>query len=542
MIRVFAGGLSWNTTDESLKAAFAPWGAFHAMVMVDEDSGRSRGFGFVSFGDLRSAQAAANAMDGRNIDGRKVRVNLARPKDAEGAEVESPLDSLGGRFKRLLGSFSPRKGAEPSITVPEPVIILPAGYIGFVLRDSTLGGVSSDGDRSDIGPASMLVDTQFFTERIAVNDMTRWRRLMTRDTALRVERLLAVARPIPGWTRRDGIDRGWVLPEAGPTHDLWAEGLDIGALLDSGVPLSAWGLTAIATLLDWAVEATARREVDGLWLGRLHMWRETLLGELAWVLGVSNAALLGRLVALRLETSPDQLVQLFTSMPAGDTPRATHDWSEFGTVALGEIDCPGRFVVAENGWHIHGMCLPIDEPLHIKAQPGRWSVVASRARPEHVAILQRPDIPEAYVEAWEATSGRSWVVLACEGRLAVAPVTTLLEPDAASLKVLAQQTARWDDDPLTEVTLWAPREDLSPEPLELIGIAEVVGGNLAVLAGDTLTAAKAHGLRQVSRRFGDQVTVWPWAVLHGHRRAAIPVYAGGPPHARTYIAFPAPPG
>jgi len=151
-------------------------------------------------------------------------------------------------------------------------------------------------------------------------------------------------------------------------------------------------------------------------------------------------------------------------------------------------------------------------------------------------------MPEAYVEAWEATWGRSWVVLAHEGRPAVAPLPTLAEPDATTLDMLAQQTAEWEDDPLTRVSLWAARFDSGPERLEMLGIAEVVGGSLAILAGDALTPSMAHALRQVSCLFGDQVTVWPWAVLHGHHRADIPVSAGGPPHTRPYIAFPAPLG
>lgn len=78
--RLFVGGLSWDTTDESLKAAFAPAGAVEsASVITDRMSGRSKGFGFVEMTNDEEALAAIELLNGKQIDGRVVTVNEARP-------------------------------------------------------------------------------------------------------------------------------------------------------------------------------------------------------------------------------------------------------------------------------------------------------------------------------------------------------------------------------------------------------------------------------------------------------------------------------
>ena len=79
--KLFVGGLSWDTNDDTLKNAFAPHGAVtDAKVIVDRDSGRSRGFGFVTMGDKAEAQAAIEKMDGTVLDGRTIRVNEAQER------------------------------------------------------------------------------------------------------------------------------------------------------------------------------------------------------------------------------------------------------------------------------------------------------------------------------------------------------------------------------------------------------------------------------------------------------------------------------
>ena len=77
--KVFVGGLSWDTTDEGLRQAFAQHGEItEAKVITDRDTGRSRGFGFVTFAQDEDAQTAISKMDGTSLDGKTIRVNEAQ--------------------------------------------------------------------------------------------------------------------------------------------------------------------------------------------------------------------------------------------------------------------------------------------------------------------------------------------------------------------------------------------------------------------------------------------------------------------------------
>ena len=79
--KLFVGGLSWDTDDASLNAAFARFGPVSDVkVITDRDSGRSRGFGFVTFDAPADAETAMDAMDGADLDGRAIRVNIAEDK------------------------------------------------------------------------------------------------------------------------------------------------------------------------------------------------------------------------------------------------------------------------------------------------------------------------------------------------------------------------------------------------------------------------------------------------------------------------------
>ncbi len=96
--KLFVGGLSWDTDDASLLSAFQPFGEVReAKVITDRDTGRSRGFGFVTFSDRTSAQNAIEAMDGAAIDGRNVRVNEAEDK-RRGGGGGGGGGRRGGRF------------------------------------------------------------------------------------------------------------------------------------------------------------------------------------------------------------------------------------------------------------------------------------------------------------------------------------------------------------------------------------------------------------------------------------------------------------
>jgi RNA recognition motif-containing protein len=82
MTRLYVGNLSWNTTDQSLRSAFEADGRTvkDVHIMTDRDTGRSRGFAFVEMGSKEDAQAAIQALDGANIDGRQIKVNEARER------------------------------------------------------------------------------------------------------------------------------------------------------------------------------------------------------------------------------------------------------------------------------------------------------------------------------------------------------------------------------------------------------------------------------------------------------------------------------
>lgn len=99
--KLFVGGLSWDTNDESLRGAFDRFGEVtEAKVVTDRETGRSRGFGFVTMSAPSDAQVAAREMDGTILDGRSIRVNEAenRPRTGGGGGYGAPRgDSSGGR-------------------------------------------------------------------------------------------------------------------------------------------------------------------------------------------------------------------------------------------------------------------------------------------------------------------------------------------------------------------------------------------------------------------------------------------------------------
>ena len=80
-MKIYAGNLSYNVSDETLRAAFAQFGTVDsADVIMDRTSGRSKGFGFVEMSDATEAKAAIEGLNGKDLDGRNLNVNEARPK------------------------------------------------------------------------------------------------------------------------------------------------------------------------------------------------------------------------------------------------------------------------------------------------------------------------------------------------------------------------------------------------------------------------------------------------------------------------------
>jgi len=83
--KLFVGGLSWDTNDAGLHDAFSQYGSVsEAKVILDRDTGRSRGFGFVTMDDNSAADTAMQEMDGASLDGRNIRVNEAQDRQRGG--------------------------------------------------------------------------------------------------------------------------------------------------------------------------------------------------------------------------------------------------------------------------------------------------------------------------------------------------------------------------------------------------------------------------------------------------------------------------
>jgi len=93
--KLFVGGLSYETTEETLKEAFSQAGTVEsAVIITDKMSGRSKGFGFVEMSSEEEAKRATEMLNGKDLDGRSVTVNEARPME------DRPRD--GGGFKRAF--------------------------------------------------------------------------------------------------------------------------------------------------------------------------------------------------------------------------------------------------------------------------------------------------------------------------------------------------------------------------------------------------------------------------------------------------------
>jgi cold-inducible RNA-binding protein len=82
--RLYVGNLSYDSTEESLRAAFSQDGrnVTEVHVMADRETGRPRGFGFIEMASEADAHAAIQALDGANLDGRNIKVNEAQERKA----------------------------------------------------------------------------------------------------------------------------------------------------------------------------------------------------------------------------------------------------------------------------------------------------------------------------------------------------------------------------------------------------------------------------------------------------------------------------
>ena len=103
-MNIYVGNLSFQATEDELRTAFAAFGQVTSVAIIkDQFTGKSRGFGFVEMANSTEAQAAIQALNGKEMDGRPLKVNEARPRE-EGARRS------GGGFSNGRPGGAPRGG------------------------------------------------------------------------------------------------------------------------------------------------------------------------------------------------------------------------------------------------------------------------------------------------------------------------------------------------------------------------------------------------------------------------------------------------
>jgi RNA recognition motif-containing protein len=95
--KLYVGNLSYNTGDRDLQEMFEEYGSVQsAQVIMDRDTGRSKGFGFVEMGSDEEAQAAIKGLNGKEVGGRALTVNEARPREERGGGRSGGSGGRGG--------------------------------------------------------------------------------------------------------------------------------------------------------------------------------------------------------------------------------------------------------------------------------------------------------------------------------------------------------------------------------------------------------------------------------------------------------------
>lgn len=95
--KLYVGNLAYSIRDEDLNQAFSQFGGVQsAKVMIDRETGRSKGFGFVEMGSDAEAQAAIQGLNGQALAGRAIVVNEARPREERPGGFRSPYGNVGG--------------------------------------------------------------------------------------------------------------------------------------------------------------------------------------------------------------------------------------------------------------------------------------------------------------------------------------------------------------------------------------------------------------------------------------------------------------
>jgi len=148
-VKLFVGGLSWSTDDESLRGAFEQYGeVVDAKVVMDRDTGKSRGFGFVTFASADDASTAKSNLNQTELDGREIRVDDASDRDSGGGGGfrggRGGSRGGGGGFRGGRGSYGGDRGGRSSFGNRDRPYD----------RDNTRGSYDRGSDRSGGGGGS----------------------------------------------------------------------------------------------------------------------------------------------------------------------------------------------------------------------------------------------------------------------------------------------------------------------------------------------------------------------------------------------------
>lgn len=104
MNKIYVGNLPYSVTDSSLESNFAEFGSVSsAKVMMDRETGRSKGFGFVVMASAEVAQAAITALHGMSVDGRTIVVNHARPREEGHGSGRYPAQGYAANLRSDIG-------------------------------------------------------------------------------------------------------------------------------------------------------------------------------------------------------------------------------------------------------------------------------------------------------------------------------------------------------------------------------------------------------------------------------------------------------
>lgn len=361
----------------------------------------------------------------------------------------------------------------------------------------------------------------------------RWRRLMSQAEGIAVEQDIARAQPIAGLAWRPEFVR---LSSVDPEVALLRAHLE---------GTREQRITAYATLLDWSLAASAAGTPDGIWRGYLSEGRFFLLGELALVLGKSDAELLECLHDVRGACAAADRVPV--GSPAGLPEAPLTRVEDFGWLPgpkgaypLGTFEVEGVLSILSQGWELPGPDLDLEHvegALCGPVEPGRWSAclfVQAEELPEDIerALADVDDFARSGVES---VLCRSWLVLAHESRKPAVP-EVVVGPDAGAW--VAQFLGAGESDDFERVSLRVASASHALEMLERVACTDVYGARIACVGSERLTRGAASAIRATVALLG---AGWGWGVTYRCGKAVgpgLPVFAAGPPERRTLLAIP----